>query len=145
MSVEANKELVRQWFAAVNRGDEAGILALLTEDFRFESMMRRPEWMHYRWNRAEFAAAPGGMSRVMATPITMQPGEMIAEGDRVSVEATSDAMMRNGKRYDNAYHFAIRLREGLISEVREYSCSALAVDCFGQYDPTVEAAELSEP
>lgn len=135
MSVETNKVVVQRWFEAVARGDEAGILALLADDFQFESMVMKPEWMHYRWDRNQFAAAPAGMSQIMKRPIVMTMGEMIGEGDKIAVEATSDGEMKNGKRYNNSYHFAIRVRGDQICEIKEYSCSFLANDCFGEYNP----------
>lgn len=135
MTIEDNKQVVRDWFAAVAAGREDAILALLADDFSFEAMLRQPAWMKYRWNREQFAATPAAMSALMEAPIVMQIVDMIAEGDKVTVEATSDATMKNGKRYDNAYHFAFTVRDGRIAEAREYSCSHLAQDCFSDLNP----------
>ena len=43
--------------------------------------------------------------------------------------------MLSGKRYNNAYHFVFKLRDGKFTEVREYSCSHLAQNCFGAIEP----------
>lgn len=140
MSVEANKQIARDWFDAVNRGDEAGILALTTEDFVFRCMARQPEWLRYVWDRTAFAKAPEAMATVMVAPLRMTIGDITAEGDRVAIEASSEGEMLNGKRYDNAYHFLFRVRNGKIAEVREYSCSYLAQNCFGAVDPSDSGA-----
>jgi ketosteroid isomerase-like protein len=135
MSTETNKQAILKWFEAVNRGDEPGILATLTDDFVFKAMARSPKWVQYRWNKQEFAAAPKSMSTLMKTPIQMEVVGMIAEGDQVAVEAKTDSDLKNGKKYDNAYHFVFVVRDGLISEVREYCCSHLVEECFGEFNP----------
>lgn len=140
MGVEQNKQVVRDWFAAVNRGDEAAILDMTSEDFGFRAMARQPEWMLYNWNRDEFAKVPSTMSALMKSPIQLSIVDMTAEGDRVAVEAQTDSEMLNGKRYNNAYHFVFKLRDGKFTEVREYSCSHLAQSCFGAVEPSDPAA-----
>ena len=136
MSAESNKQLVRDWFAAVNRGDEPAILAMTTEDFVFQTMARSPDWMLYRWDRAQFAAVPSSMSTLLTAPIQLSIVGLIAEGDSVACEAETDSMMLSGKRYNNAYHFVFHFKDGKFSEVREYSCSHLAQTCFGAIEPT---------
>ena len=135
MSVEDNKQAIRAYFAAINRGDEAAILAMTTEDFLFQTMARAPEWLLPKWGRAEFSTVPSAMSRVLKAPIQLAITGMIAEGDSVAVEAETDSEMLNGRRYNNRYHFVFVLRDGKFCEVREYSCSHLAQTCFGAIDP----------
>ena len=135
MTAEQNKQIVKNWFAAVNRGDEDAILDMTTEDFLFETKARAPEWLLYQWKRDEFAHVPSTMSRLLTAPIQLAIVDMIAEDDRVAVEAETDSMMLNGKRYNNAYHFVFKLRDGKFYEVREYSCSHLAQGCFGAIEP----------
>lgn len=45
---------------------------------------------------------------------------MIAEGVKIAVEVVGDARLRDGRRYQNEYHFLITVRDGKISAVREY-------------------------
>lgn len=130
---EQNKDIVRQYVSAVNRGDQASILDLLSDDFTFTCLSRRPEWLRLCWDREQFAAAPGMMSSQMKTPIVMKINGMIGERDQVAVEAESYGDMNNGKIYDNAYHFVFRMKDGKIAEVKEYSCSFTANDVFGEY------------
>jgi len=140
MSTEQNKQTVRNWFAAVNEGREDDILAMTTEDFQFRTMARQPEWLLYNWDRNEFAKVPSTMSQLMTSPIQLRIVDITAEGDRVAVEAETDSQMLSGKRYNNAYHFVFKLRDGKFYEVREYSCSYLAQNCFGAIVPTDPAA-----
>lgn len=140
MGIEENKAVVRSWFDAVNRGDEAAILATTAEEFNFMTMARQPEWLLYNWNREQFSKVPTTMSTVLKSPIQLTVLEMTAEGDRVAVEAETDMEMLNGSRYNNAYHFVFKLRDGKFTEVREYSCSFLAQSCFGAVEPGDPAA-----
>jgi len=135
MSIEANKQAVREYFAAINAGDEDAILAMTTDDFVFQTMARSPEWLLPRWDREQFSKVPSTMSRVLTAPIQLAIVGMIAEGDRVAVEAETDSEMLDGKRYNNRYHFVFEFADGKFSEVREYSCSHLASTCFGEIDP----------
>src|SRR3546814_11717415 len=135
MTVEANKQLIRDWFDAVNRGDEAAVLAMTAEDFRFETMARAPDWMLYKWDRYQFAAARAAMSSVMKAPIQLSIAGMIGEGDDVAVEAETDSEMLNGRRYNNRYSVVLRLRDGKFCEVSENSCYHLEQHCFNDNEP----------
>ncbi len=145
MSVAENKQAIRDWIAAINRGDEAAILALTSEDFAFQTMARQPEWLLPQWNREEFAATPSTMSALMKAPIQLEVVNMIGEGDSVSLEARTDGEMLNGRRYNNRYHFVIEFKDGKFKNVREYSCSALASTCFGAIEPaTPELSRMAD-
>ncbi len=135
MTIEENKAVVRGWIDAVNRGDDDAILEMTTDDFLFMTMARAPDWLQYKWGRTEFAAVPSTMSKLLTAPIKLDLLHMVAEGDTVAAEAETDMRMLNGRRYNNAYHFAFTIRDGKFSEVREYSCSYLAQSCFGAVEP----------
>jgi ketosteroid isomerase-like protein len=142
MSTDSNKQMVQRYFDAVAELDKAAIRACLTDEFVFQSMQRKPDWLRLRWNADQFASSPISMSSLMKKPLKFTAREMTAEGDRVCVEADSYGEMKNGKIYDNAYHFVFKFREGKITEVREYSCSYLADDVFGEFQPTASNPPL---
>lgn len=145
MSVETNKAAVRRYFDAVNAGDCAAILALTSEDFLFTTMARAPDWLQIEWDREAFSQVPPTMSQLMKAPIRLDLLDMIGEGDKISVEAETDGEMLNGRRYNNAYHFAFELADGKLRRVREYSCSYLAQSCFGAVEPgNPEASKMAD-
>jgi len=136
MSTAKNKQIIVQYFEAVNRADKDAILELLTDDFVFKGMGRHPDWMRYQWDREAFADAPRDMSTKMKQPIVMNMRGMIAEGDQVAVQADSYAEMSNGKIYDNAYHFVFTFKNDKIRGVLEYCCTYTVFEVFGEYiDP----------
>jgi ketosteroid isomerase-like protein len=62
----------------------------------------------------------------------------VAEDDYVIVEARGDNLTRAGKPYNNEYCFVFQLSEGKITEVKEYSDTALIEAVLG--DPAEAVA-----
>jgi ketosteroid isomerase-like protein len=52
--------------------------------------------------------------------LKMTVKSLIAEGDRVALEVESYGELQNGRIYNNEYHTLMTVRDGKISEVREY-------------------------
>jgi ketosteroid isomerase-like protein len=145
MSTETNKQLITHYFQAVNRGDGEAIRQLLHKDFVFRGMGRHPDWMRYVWGPEAFADAPRDMSTKMTKPIVMNLLGMIAEGERIAVQADSYGEMKNGKIYDNAYHFVFTFDDGKIKEVQEYCCTYTVFEVFGEYIDPARAGVKSSP
>lgn len=51
-----------------------------------------------------------------------------AEGERVAIETKIHAAGKDGKDYDNGFHFLFVVRDAAIAEVREYMDSAVFVE-----------------
>jgi ketosteroid isomerase-like protein len=62
--------------------------------------------------------------------IVIDTGLIIADGDAVMIEATSDVPLVDGGRYANRYLFLIHFRDGRIREVREYNDTAHLKEAF---------------
>jgi ketosteroid isomerase-like protein len=62
---------------------------------------------------------------------------MVAEGDKVAVQAESRGVHVSGQPYHNQYHFLITVRDGRIFESREYMDTeqVTRVICGGQRPP----------
>jgi hypothetical protein len=56
---------------------------------------------------------------------------MIAEGDRVAVQAEGRATLRSGAPYNNVYAFVFRFAGGRVAEVTEYLDTAYLTQAFG--------------
>ena len=89
------------------------------------------------WNRDlafdydTFAEVLGGLHAATVDGITVTPGLVVAEGETVMVEATSQAPLKDGRVYANRYVFVIHFTGDLVREVREYSDTALVIEMFG--------------
>ena len=110
MSAENNKQLVRKLFEEMNTGDIHRYLALLPDDYT-----------HTIPGKSVFAG----------TRTKAQLKGMIAEGDRIAVEAESYGETIDGNVYNNEYHWLFEVRDGKIRAAREYMCTAHAVEVFG--------------
>ena len=81
--------------------------------------------------RSEMIDLIAGFGDVLAEPLRITPGTLTAEGDRVAAEATSAAVLKNGTRYANSYHFLFTLRDGKITSVREHNDTKHSAEVFG--------------
>jgi uncharacterized protein len=58
--------------------------------------------------------------------------QIVAQGDRVVVEGRGHAPTKSGGRYDNQYCIIVRVRDGMIAEIREYLDTELVTAVFGR-------------
>jgi ketosteroid isomerase-like protein len=121
MEIEANKQVVTDLFARFSAGDVAGALALLSDDATW--------WIAGELERG-FAAGEHSkdqisrllrrMGRELTSGLKMTVHSVVAEGDKVTAEVSSYGELKNWRVYRNQYHFAMTLRGGRITTVREY-------------------------
>lgn len=123
MSTEENRKTALRFFEALSSGriDET----LVTDDVAW--------WVPGRGtlSKAEFMALAEGFQGLVESPITMTVKGVTAEGDRVAIEAESYGKLRNGKIYNNTYHFLLLFRDGKICLSKEYNDSKHAADVLG--------------
>ena len=126
---EANKQLIREYFDALNSGNLDRLFALFADDLDY--------WVPGDWQmgghrgkqefRALMDAYSGGPP--MDEPLHLTPHAFTAEGNRVAVEATSSAK-NNGKVYANTYHMLFVIENGKIKNLHEYLDTKKAIDFF---------------
>lgn len=56
------------------------------------------------------------------------PIEMVAENDRVAIQAESLLNLKNGRKYNNKYHLLWIIKDKKVVEVREYHDTAHVID-----------------
>lgn len=118
MSAQANKKIVTDFLEKFSAGDHAAALEMMAEDGTWWVAGSMP--ISGTKTKAEFQQLLGGVGEMIDGPLTISPYAMTAEGKRVAVEATSSAEHVNGKSYRNEYHFLFVVKNGKISEVKEY-------------------------
>lgn len=59
-------------------------------------------------------------ARMSSEGLKITPKSWVIDGDKVAVEAESVMHLRNGRKYNNQYHFAFEMRDGKILRVKEY-------------------------
>ena len=118
---DLNKRVALNLLACFTAGDLQGVLATMTDDATW-LIPGKPETFASaglydkrrigRLFQAMFDRLQGGLA--------MTVKGVIAEGDKVAVEAHSHGDLANGRQYRQDYHFLIECRDGRICAVREH-------------------------
>lgn len=120
MSAEQNKAILARIFDALARGDGRPFVGAMAEDFTW-IMEGTTAWSGTFRGKAEVQARVlKPLFEQFATPYVNRAERMIAEGDTVVVLCRGEVTTRSGKPYDNSYCYVIRMRDGLMVELREY-------------------------
>jgi ketosteroid isomerase-like protein len=116
MGSERNKAIVIDWMNANVTGDLEKAKSFYADDCRFLVAGDMPYcgWMDIDGFLGQMTILP------LDGPLIFEVGDMTAEGDKVWFEAQSFGKLKDGQKYDNAYVFFVRLRDGKIVEYKEF-------------------------
>ena len=119
MSTEKNVQTVKDFFAAIGRGDREGLLALVAEDI--EWIIPGEDWplAGTRRGHAGLADLLETASKTMET--STEPREYVAQGDRVLVVGVATGKIKaTNKPFKDNWVFDITVRNGKVTKIREY-------------------------
>jgi uncharacterized protein len=124
-SEESKKAVVAAWQTFASR-DPKQIGECFTEDAEWLApkdnatavALNGSHHMIGRAAIADFLAT--GFRKLFAQDVRIDFRGVHADGDRVIVEERMQAVLANGRAYDNDYCFIFELKDGLIHRVREY-------------------------
>ena len=120
MSIEANIQIVKAFFAAMGSGDEQALLMLAAEDI--EWILPGQDWPlagTYR-GHAGLAALVKKESETIDMTLS-EPREFVAQGDRVLVIGVASGTIKaTNKTFEDNWIFAITVRDGTLRSIREY-------------------------
>ena len=119
MNIEENVQIVKDFFAAMGRGDIQGLLALSTEDV---------EWIipGKDWPLAGTHRGHAGLEDLLQRASELEtsfprPPEYLAQGDRVLVVGSAKGKVKaTNKTFEDDWVFAITVRNGKLMNIREY-------------------------
>ena len=116
-----NKQLAREFFGKFTANDVAGALGCLTDDVTWWIAGKPGVTPTSGVNdRRKLVRLFDSMMAQLKDGLKMTVKGLIAEGERVAVEVESRGELKNGRVYENEYHFVLTFRDGKISSVREY-------------------------
>jgi ketosteroid isomerase-like protein len=118
MSAEENKKIVLGLFENMSSGNGAAVMNALADSATWWVAGNFP--LSGTKTKAQFGELVGNLGSNIDGALRLTPSGVTAEGDRVAVEAESHAKMKNGKTYQNKYHFLFVVRDGKIQQVKEY-------------------------
>ena len=119
MSAEQNIQSVKDFFAAIGRGDREALLALVADDI---------EWIipGKDWPLAGTRRGHAGLEDLLETAsrsieTSTEPREFVAQGDRVLVVGFARGRIKaTNKTFEDDWIFAITVRDGRLTKIREY-------------------------
>jgi ketosteroid isomerase-like protein len=127
---EANKTLTARFFETFSSGDVPAIVDAMAPDGRWW-VSGKLDGMSGTYTPVQLAPLlHGAKAAYKSGALRITPTGMIAEGDKVAVEAKGYAEMLDGRIYDCQYHFLITVRGGKIAEVKEYMDTQHAKETF---------------
>jgi ketosteroid isomerase-like protein len=120
VSTQENVQVVKDFFAAMGRGDKQGLLALAAEDI--EWIIPGEGWPLAGTHRghAGLAAVLQNASETVETSFP-KPPEFVAQGDRVLVIGSATGKIKaTNKPFKDNWVFDITVRNGTVTKIREY-------------------------
>ncbi len=125
-----NKIVVERFFELFSSGNVPALLDAMSDGGSWW-VSGRLEGMSGRYDKASFGPLVEGAKAIYKSgSLSIIPASMIAEGDKVAVEATGFAELIDGRTYEPQYHFLLTVRDGKVFEVREYMDTQHAKDVF---------------
>jgi len=129
---ETNVDKVKEAYEAFGRGDIPALVATLAEDVRW-TINGPADVVPYMGAREGRDAVVEFFAQLSEseTITKFEPREWVAEGDKVVVVGVSEAEVRaTGKQYGLDWVHVFTLRDGFISDFREFFDTARVVDAF---------------
>jgi ketosteroid isomerase-like protein len=121
MDSAGQKERALAFLKSFEKPDPKLYEDLLTDDFEFEMMGRLPGVNAIRGKAAFVKAMPSTLKAMFPNGLNLKFHTTISEGPHVAIQAESDTVAGNGKKYQNRYHFYFRFDGDRIALAREYN------------------------
>jgi ketosteroid isomerase-like protein len=130
MELAKQKEAATTFLHALDKLDPAVLGSLISDNFEFEMMGRLPGVKPIRGKDKFLANMPKTLTTMFPNGLNMKLLTVVAEGPHVAIQAESDTVAGNGRKYANRYHFYFLFDGDLIAQVREYNDVNLVREVF---------------
>src|SRR6202050_1008465 len=119
MSIEKNIQTVKDFLAAIGRGDREALLALVAEDI--EWIIPGEDWPLAGTRRGHAGLADLLETASKSIETYTEPREFVAQGDRVMVVGFAKGKIKaTNKTFVDDWIIAITVRDGRLTYIREY-------------------------
>lgn len=132
MSVEENKRKVEKFFGFLSTGNIAGFADMYHADGSVWTAGKT--LISGTSKKANILESAGAIYDAFPNGITFTIFDMVAEGNKVAVEAESSGTHVSGLHYNNTYHFLFEFKDGQVLKLKEYMDTEMITDvlCGGQ-------------
>jgi uncharacterized protein len=119
MSTEKNVQTVKDFFAAIGRGDREALQSLVAVDI--EWIIPGEDWPLAGTHRGHAGLADLLETASKSIETSTEPREFVAQGDRVLVVGVATGKIKaTNKTFEDEWIFAITVRDGKLTSIREY-------------------------
>ena len=120
MTIAEEKERALAFLRALEHGKPEAFDDLIRDDFEFEIMTRLPGVGGVTRGKQAFKTLVSELSKFFPEGVSFTFGTAIAENEHVAVQAESNAVAANGRKYANRYHYYFRFIGDKIALARSY-------------------------
>jgi hypothetical protein len=124
-----SKEVVTRFMETFGTGDLDAVMDSMTDDATWWIGGTIPG-LSGTHDKTALRGVLDGIGASCTGPIRLTPHAFATEGDRVAVETESYAELKNGRVYNNHYHFVFIVRDGKVAQVKEYLDTMHTYDTF---------------
>jgi len=128
-NIDDNKAVVAKFWEHFSNSDFDAALALMSDDATW--WIAGTTDISGTYSKQEFEALAKGIGENTVDGIEVKLLRLTAEDDRVAAEAESNGELKNGKVYNNFYHLQHVVRDGRLTEIKEYLDTQHVQDVFG--------------
>ncbi len=122
MNAAGHKQLVSRFFASFTESDIDGVLSLLDDDVRWRMMGQQGGLpISGEMDKQGIKDLMISVKELMVGQLMMTTKAWTIDDNRVAVEVESLGELKNGKRYNNLYHYLIIVKDGRIETIKEYA------------------------
>lgn len=131
MTAEQNRKVVETIVTALSNRDMDTVLAHVHDKGTWSVPYRTDRFPYGIKTKVEFGERAAAFFSTFSK-FEMRPESIIAEGDRVAVEATTVGVGRGGEKYSNIYHISFVMKDGKAYRVLEFFDPFPALDYLEQ-------------
>ena len=133
--LERNKSRARAFIEAIGKQDDLTLASLYAKNGTFWQNGKKLATAGSH-SLKETAILAAGIYERLPNGLEFEISSMVAEGDKVAVEAESHATLANGGPYNNQYHFLFHFNDDVkIVEFKEYWDTLYAFETLFEGDP----------
>ncbi len=116
--IAKNKQIVEEFFRKLSAGDVEGVVSLYSDSCTCWVSGSLP--FSGTQPRDRLPEMIAGVAQMFPEGLSFDVRSMTAEDDRVSAEAESFGRHVSGQVYNQLYHYLFVIRDGRITEIKEY-------------------------
>jgi ketosteroid isomerase-like protein len=132
MGASENKELIRNMFVELSKGNAEGFLGNLADNVRYTVIGTTKFSGTFNGKQELINKARAPLCAQRDGRISLTTDNFIADGDYVAMQARGKSNTKGGGTYNNTYCYVFRIANGKVQEATEYLDTELVTRAFGK-------------